>query len=321
MDTCPKLDIDFSKFTNVAFSIGDHAFASTGCTKFNPSTCTYIGNEVFVNCNKLKTIDFTKYNVPKTTRIDVGMAVFKGCSIDKILLPQDDDFIWGFATNVGENGWVLVDTKNNNNFSLTNNSVAIAGLAKGNIKINDDSLTKIAPYTFIGSEITGFECQTIKEIGENAFSECVNLKNIDFTTFTNLEKIGKQAFLKCNEIKKIDFSKSTKLLAILEEAFSGDARVNELILPSSLKTIGKEAFKQTNLTRIVWCGLSSDPIPETTGSINSMAFCYIPKTGKIKLEPNIDSYTSEDLLNYFKTNFYITYDAGKKYTFQNWETE
>ncbi len=319
MDVCPKLDIDFSKFSSDSLTIGNSAFATTGCTAFCPSHLSYIGNNAFFNCKQLKIIDFTKYTSP-SVRLQTGNEVFSQCNINKdnILLPQSGDFIWGFATNVDKSGWALVSTKNNNNFTFTNDSVAIMGLAGGDIKINDNSLTKIAPYAFNGSPIIGVECQSIKEIGDNAFYNCAKLKNIDFTTFTNLEKIYEHAFGKCSLIRKIDLSNSKKLSTIKDYAFFGDKTVNELVLPSSLTEIGKNAFYETSINKITWNGLGSNPDPETT-NFNSVAFASISKKGVIKLESGIAPYTSEKLLEYFKDTFYDIVGGYK--TFSLWTAE
>ena len=120
---------------------------------------------------------------------------------------------------------------------------------------------------------------SLKTIGKAAFVECIKLKEIDLSKCEKLETIGRAAFNKCTSLKEIDLSKCEKLETIEEFAFDAlhgcTSRLETVILPSSLKTIGKAAFR--GCTKLKEIDLSKCEKLETIGG------AAFDKTGLIEI--------------------------------------
>src|SRR5690625_998033 len=108
-------------------------------------------------------------------------------------------------------------------------------------KINNLTVTKIAPNTFKDKEIDTVQLpNTIEEIGEGAFS---NNKIKEVSLPETLKRISKNAFSN-NEIKNVSISNSVK--EIDEGAFANN-KIEEIQIPKSVSKIGKSAFKNNRL--------------------------------------------------------------------------
>ena len=102
-------------------------------------------------------------------------------------------------------------------------------------------------YTEIGEE--SFEScnlrsisfpSTLKKICYNAFHDCQELKQTDFSRCTSLQEIGDRAFYD-SQLNHIDFSKCTSLQEIGEESFE-NCELRSISFPSALKKISSNAF-------------------------------------------------------------------------------
>ena len=89
-------------------------------------------------------------------------------------------------------------------------------------------------------------CSTIKRIGWSAFRRCYKLENLDFSKMPALEEIMNQAFNPSGLIVA-DMSGCTSLKTIGYLSFSGSGgsgshKLQTVVLPASVKTIGGRAF-------------------------------------------------------------------------------
>ncbi len=99
--------------------------------------------------------------------------------------------------------------------------------------------------TYIGSR--AFEGNSLKEIttsatyiGSNAFRSCDSLNTI--TLKDGVKTIGEYAFAQVNNNKLLELSFADTVEEIGDFAFYGN-RIEEIVLPKNLKTIGASAFK------------------------------------------------------------------------------
>lgn len=85
----------------------------------------------------------------------------------------------------------------------------------------------------------------ITEIGESAFSGCTRLTSIDLSNITNIKSY---AFENCTNLSEVVWSKN--LTSIGDCTFNG-CRFKELSLPSSVKTVGENAFARNSELAVV----------------------------------------------------------------------
>lgn len=110
------------------------------------------------------------------------------------------------------------------------------------------------PSEIWGKTITSVECQgligvetviipnTVEEIGDSAFQNCRDLKEIKFEEGSKLKKIGANAFGSCWSLKSIELEKCTSLEVIDDGAFYECAELERLTIPKSVHTLGSELF-------------------------------------------------------------------------------
>jgi hypothetical protein len=129
-----------------------------------------------------------------------------------------------------------------------------------------DSVTFIAERAFCYCEgLTGVIMGNgVKTIGENAFS---GNKIASLVIGDGVETIGKCAFER-NEIAELTLGKS--VVSIDECAFNKNKNLNSLIIPDSVKSIGKEAFAQGSFEKDA--GLKSLTIGSGVTNIGQDAF-------------------------------------------------
>ncbi|MBQ8320658.1 MAG: leucine-rich repeat domain-containing protein, partial [Clostridia bacterium] len=113
----------------------------------------------------------------------------------------------------------------------------------------------------------------LKEIGNNAFWGCSDLREIEFPE--GLTKIGVGAFDSCNSLQSITLPAS---ITEWSSAFMDCRDLEEVILPNGLTTIPMEAF---------WgcISLTEIEIPETVTVIDTLAFCGCASLSAVEI-PN-----------------------------------
>ncbi|NLL55985.1 MAG: leucine-rich repeat protein [Clostridiales bacterium] len=90
---------------------------------------------------------------------------------------------------------------------------------------------------------------TIIAIRPSAFSNCTSLTSIDLTK-TNIDRFNSKIFENCESLQTLAVPDS--VINIVNDAFSGCSSLSELIFTkeSQLKTLYKEAFKDTKVNRL-----------------------------------------------------------------------
>ncbi|MCD8201149.1 MAG: leucine-rich repeat domain-containing protein [Clostridia bacterium] len=111
-----------------------------------------------------------------------------------------------------------------------------------------ESATKISVSAFEGcSSLESVEMSGgVKVICEDAFLRCVNLTAIDLT---GVRKIGVDAFGGCSGLTGVKLSEGLRI--ICKHAFMGCNHVEEITIPSSVRTIKSQAFYNTTRLKYI----------------------------------------------------------------------
>lgn len=156
---------------------------------------------------------------------------------------------------------------------------------------------------------------TVKEIGENAFTDCKELESI--TIPDSVTEIGDRAFMGCTNLTSINIPSSVDKIG--QRAFSGCTKLKSITIPGSVKTIDENTFSgcrnlefvniKNGVKRIKACAfrgcenLEEVKIPNSVIELDNQAF-YLCENCKIVKEPlkkeeesksqNIETWPSTD---------------------------
>ena len=101
---------------------------------------------------------------------------------------------------------------------------------------------------------------SVKEIGDNAFSECNQLQTIKIPN--SVVRIGSHAFKNCNSLTTIEIPDSVKEIG--DSAFSWCEQLQTIEIPNSVVRIGSHAFE--------YCKVLTIKIPNSVKEIGDYAF-------------------------------------------------
>lgn len=187
-----------------------------------PSTLIELGKYAFSGAGLL-----TNVTIPEgVTTLPTG--IFKECiKLQNITLPTTLTKIEGDDSYYGSNG-AFYDCSSLKTINFP------------------QALTSIGRYTFYNcSSLKSIILPGVTEIAENAFQSCSNIVSIELPSVT---EIGKSAFYYCRKLENVTFS--PKLTTIGTSAFY-DCMITSLELPSSLQTIGEQAFNNY-INTVIW---------------------------------------------------------------------
>ena len=207
--------------------VGDAAFmrcASLFEVKADASAIVSIGDEAFAECSSL-----SRVQLPATVS-SIGEKVFTSCPmLSSITVPD------GCAAYSSANNTCLIDkTAKTLIFACHTATISIP---------NDGSVEVIGDYAFHKNEKIALISlpASVKEIGVHAFSYASNLTSFTVANNSLLDSIGAYAFSESG-CASIDFGANSKFRSIGENAFSSACRLNRIVIPASVETIGKSAF-------------------------------------------------------------------------------
>ena len=289
-------------------SIGKGAFL--GCSELNEviigSGVVSIEDYTFQNCKKLKSLVIP----PNVQSISYSAGNFNN-EIKIYCYPGT--YAETFAAKLGSNYWYLVPegesaflshtVSDNLSFTLDRVTHTLTVNCEGAMPSYTDAgnapwyqyaryiehvvvsegCTSIGGSAFKSIPMTDVSLpSTLKSIGDYAFKDCVNLKEIVIPSPTTT--IGNSAFSNCKQLSSVTLNEG--LESIGASAFTNCCLLNEIEFPDSLVSVGNSTFSNAGIGMVKFgtglknisdymfysCYLMSVEIPESVESIGYKAF-------------------------------------------------
>ena len=192
---------------------------------------------------------------------DIGYSAFYGCTnLKEITIPDS-------VENIGDNPFMGCKNLLNINISANNPTLEFVDNA-----LIYKSEKRLVCYLSASEESKYEISKEIKVIGDSAFSECENLKEI--TIPDSVVYIGNYSFLKCENLKEICIPEGLRLIG--KSTFYGCKNLTKINIPESVKFIDNSAFYLCeNLTEI--------NIPDGVQSIGDRAFIFCDKLTEVNV--------------------------------------
>ena len=203
--------------------------------------------------------------------------------------------------------------KNGNNVIATLDTVTGTLTISGSGKMADYDRHYKQPWANQRSSINKVVIgNNVTSIGDNAFSYCTALKDVDLSKASSLEVIGDHAFMYCTALKDVNLSEATSLSTI-KTSFYLCTGLESVVLNEGLQTIGGSAFNSCkNLKKIHipstvtaiggWCFESCIGLEEVTFADNSKlttiagaTFIYCSSLKKITIPKSVKEIKKDDV--------------------------
>lgn len=256
---CRKLqEIDLSNVEH----IGDRSFADALCGEVRLDNIITIDNFAFAVSHLIK-VSFSDY-------VELlGDYAFFNSKLVEVKLPKRAAFIHqgvfsscNSLVHADLNGATELTAET---FELCENLQSITGFENlktigrscfdkcFSLKDGDfiENVESIGPSAFTHAGLNSLKLNKAKELGEDAFLLCEQLKSVDLSQ-SELKNISKDAFQYCNHLQNVKLPQNCEILE--ESCFDWCERLKNIELPESLRSIGPYAFR--------FSGLKSASIPK-----------------------------------------------------------
>ncbi|MCQ2069996.1 MAG: leucine-rich repeat protein [archaeon] len=296
-------------------SVGDSAFE--GCTSlsdvvFKDISKVTLGTGVFKGC-----ISFTKeiivggalyfvpavkeYNVPSTVTNIIDYAGAGNTVLEKVTIPSSVEM---YGAGIFQGCTSLADVTLPANITFINDNMFDGCTSLSSIdlpvhitNINSNAfrntgltgfmfhegLTDIGSYAFYGTPLVEVTLpRSLSTLGQYAFAYCASLMSVDMPV---APAVLFDAGVFYNDVSLVSFVFPDGTESVPSTTFRGCTSLSEIVLPSSVKTIGQYAFNSTALRDV--------DVPEGVVSIGVSAFRTIPALKSVVLPS-----TLSDIGNY-----------------------
>ncbi|MBR2231168.1 MAG: leucine-rich repeat domain-containing protein [Prevotella sp.] len=332
-------EVTYMSRTRKVTSIGNSAFNQcTGLTSVTiPNSVTSIGNHAFYYCNSLTSVHITdvaawcKITFYDSSSNPLGYArhlYMNGEEIKDLVIPNSVTSIrdHAFRNCIGLTSVTIPNSVTSiGSYAFYNcsglTSVHITDLAAW-CKIAFDyesNPLEYAHHLFLnGKEIKDLVIPNfVTTIGSSAFRACTNLTSV--TIPNSVTSIGGAAFAGCTNLTSVHITdlaawckiafNSSNPLSYAHHLFLNGEEIKDLVIPSSVTTIGGSAFSNCS-------GLISVTIPNSVTSIESYAFggCTGLTSVISKMEnPCFIDYYCFDRDVFYNTTLYVPKGTTDKY--------
>ena len=147
--------------------------------------------------------------------------------------------------------------------------------------------------------------ETVRVIGFASFGDCIELTQVTFKNDSGLLSIGRTAFSGCVNLEKIDFS-TTKLKMIDMYAFRGCSNLKEIKFSDTLEQIGEGAFYECS-------SLIDVKLPPNVTKLGSNAFAHCISLKRINIPAKLNlNFFEGSALNNIPALNQIVFDEGRE---------
>ncbi|MBR2967178.1 MAG: leucine-rich repeat protein [Clostridia bacterium] len=264
--------LDFSGCSSLS-ATGKYAFAASNSLKnINFGNLTTIDEGSFYACTALKRIEIAS-NITQ-----ICASAFRKCvGVEQILVCQNSKLqsigAYAFAGSHYEDvNYSVLD--------LTNATM----------------LNLIDDYAFAYGKVQSVKLPDSEyEIGEEAFSSCSLLVEIDFGE--GITSIGQNAFKYCTALTEINIPSSVKTIA--KEAFSElnliTVNIGSERDGNNLQSIGKRAFFGCNALEVV--NIYGDNVPMLLGNTDNLSFHCFDDDWNVKILQKVKIYVDSEFIS------------------------
>lgn len=266
------------------------AIYSSGITAIRLAENARIGIAAFSQCTSLQYI-----TIPNTATT-IGATAFNNCtSIPYIILPNTiteiDTGAFHYCTSLKE-------------ISFNPGLVRIKGEAfDGDISLQQiaipESVTTIQAMAFRGCsslESISLLSTTLTSIGDNCFSDCKKLKQVNLTN--GATTIPSSCFSECSRLEEITLS--TNLQNIYNNAYDNCVSLRVVTIPSTVTTIMAKAFFNCGTIYEIHFLSTTPPTITNSNAFTGLAnncIIYVP-TGSLSAYGSATNYPSPSIYTY-----------------------
>lgn len=228
-----------------------------------PKNLVKIGQDAFYYCNKVKT-----FSIPATTTT-IDRGAFSGCtSITSLKVAAANK-----KYKTVDNALLSKDGKTLLAYPCEDDSYTVP-----------NGVTTIGPWAFENPALISVTLSdTVTTIGESAFYNCTNLKEV--VMGNSVEMLEQYAFSMCTSLESITLPSSVKEIGLL--AFYKNTSLKEVALNEGLETIYEGAFQGCT-------ALNSFTIPQSVKVIADNLFADCPQLKEISVAAGNSYYKAEN---------------------------
>lgn len=190
----------------------------------------------------VRNANWTDFSLPPSLR-RIGPYSFYGLCMDNLTIPGSVNKIGDYAFYSGRFDSVNLEN-GSGEIEISTNAFEKAEFIELTLDRNITESGELTSGPFTGMQklkkvIAG---NNVTKINDMSFWKCSVLTEVQIGN--NLNEIGKSAFGQCEFLQKFDFGTSVEYID--DYAFEGSWRLKDIVLPASLKRIGKDVLQRGN---------------------------------------------------------------------------